>query len=274
MEINAPTIETIADLKRVEQEDYSAVQHYLDRVTVEEDLFRYQEWLHLNEVTTTLSVGLERYQQRKPGIHPSSASKTKPCLLKLYYECQTEIPARESFDAKAQRIWDLGTYLHVLHQTWFKEMYGDQFEEEVKLQYDPAHITSATDGIFSFTGYRFIIEIKSIKEGGNFGWGTIQVKPMDDHVRQAHFYMWLSNVPFALIFYVNKNTSEYKEHAISFNHSLWHEIWDDVIEPVVAAAYEGGEQVPATPSWSCRWCGYAYVCPEKKEISGGKDVEW
>lgn len=265
---------TIADLVQAENYNYPLVQRCLDQVTVEEDLFRYQAWLHDNEITTALPVKLKRYQQRKPGIHPSSASKVRPCLLKLYYECQTEIPARESFDAKTQRIWDLGTYMHVLHQTWFKDMYGDQFEDEVKLTYPPAHITSATDGIFSFPAYRFIIEIKTIKEGGNYGWGTVQNKPMDDHVRQSHFYMWLSDVPFALILYINKNTCDYKEHAISFNQSLWDEIWDTVIEPVVAAAYEGGEKVPATPSWGCRWCGYAYQCPEKKDITGGKDVEW
>lgn len=265
---------TIDDLAKAEGQNYQVVQHCLNEVTVEEDLYRYQEWLHLNEVTTTFQVNLDRYQQRKPGIHPSSACKVNPCLLKLYYECQIEVPPKGSFDAKVQRIWDLGTYMHVLHQTWFKDMYGSQFEEEVPLKYEPAHLTSATDGIFSFSSCRFIIEIKTIREGGNYGWGTIQNKPMDDHVRQSHFYMWLANVPFVLIFYINKNTCEYKEHAVAFHQPLWDEMWDSVIEPVVAAAFEGGEMVPASPSWGCRWCNYAYYCPEKKDTTGGNDVEW
>lgn len=268
-------IQTINDLVEIEKDDYRQVQHYLEKVTVREDLFKYQTWLHQNEVTTRFPMSLHRTQQRKPGIHPSSASKVGVCLLKLYYECREEIPAREPFNPQSQLTWDLGTFMHSLHQTWFKEMYGDQFQAEVPLENTDYHLKSHTDGIFSFTDYRNVIEIKTIKEGGNYGWETIQHKPMEDHVRQSHFYMWLSNVPFALIFYINKNVSEYKEHAIAFNSTLWNEMWYTVVDPVIAAAYfNEGKVPPATPSWACRWCGYAYTCPEKKNVTGGKDVEW
>ena len=86
--------------------------------------------------------------------------------------------------------------------------------------------------------------------------------------------MWVANVPFAIIFYMNKNAGVYKEHPIMFNQNLWDEIMGNVIAPVVEASYMGGglELVPATPQWSCRWCLFSHKCPEK----GGKDedVDW
>jgi hypothetical protein len=265
---------TIAELNEAVEKDFKSAQHYLKQVTIEEDLCSYLKWLSDNEVETTVVSKLQRFKRRTKGIHPSSASKSKPCLLKLYYECTFEIEPLGAYDQKMQLTWDVGTLLHDTYQLWFEDMYGEQFKKEVKLKSDDGYIQSRTDGIFTFTHYRFVLEAKSIKEGGNYGWDTIQAKPMEDHVRQAHFYMWLADVPFAIIFYMNKNAGEFKEHAVMFNQNLWDEMMDGVIAPVVEAAYLGGDKalVPANPQWSCRWCLFAHKCPEK----GGKDedVTW
>jgi CRISPR/Cas system-associated exonuclease Cas4 (RecB family) len=265
---------TIDDLNKALEEDFKRAQHYLKQVTVEDDLNTYLQWLHDNEQATEVHARLNRYQRRGKGIHPSSACKKNVCLLKLYYECTFEIEPKSPYDQKMQLTWDVGTLMHEMHQAWFKDMYGDQFEAEVKLQSDDGYIKSSTDGLFTFTAYRFVLEMKSIKEGGNYGWDTVQAKPMDDHVRQCHFYMWLADVPFALIFYMNKNAGLFKEHAVMFNQNLWDEIMGDVIFPVVEAAYlsETPVQPNATPGWHCRWCSFQYKCPE----SGGKDddVDW
>lgn len=266
-------IRTIDELQQAMEHDHALVQHYQSQVTVEVDLCNYLKWLSDNEVTTEVVSSLKRSKKRTPGIHPSSASKKGVCLLRLYYECTNEIePGKEAYNQKSQMIWDLGTMLHDLHQKWFKEMYGDQFEFEVPLKDKEKHIYSSTDGLFSFTYYRFVLEMKSIKEGGNYGWEKVQAKPMEDHVRQSHFYMKLADVPFSLIFYINKNAGEFKEHAIAFNQALWDEMESEVVTPVIAAAYQKGPAVPASPGWGCRWCLYQHGCPEK----GGKDshVEW
>lgn len=261
---------TINDLQVALENDFRATQHYLKQVTVEEDLSNYLLWLHENEVTTDFNVKLHRYRRRSKGIHPSSASKEGCCLLKLYYECTFEIEPMGAYDQKMQLTWDVGTLLHETYQEWFRNMYDKQFKAEVSLKSDDGYIKSRTDGIFTFTNYRFILEAKSIKEGGNFGWETIQAKPMTDHVRQAHFYMWLSDVPFALIFYMNKNAGEFKEHPVMFNQGIWDDMMDNVIAPVVSAAYLGGDAVSATPGWNaCRFCNFQHGCPEK----GGRDEE-
>jgi CRISPR/Cas system-associated exonuclease Cas4 (RecB family) len=267
------TIRTLKELAYAEENNFELYQHYLSQVTVESDLSNYLRWLSDHEITTTLTSRLKRYKTRPTGIHPSSASKKGGCLLKLYYECTHSVkPGTDSYDEKSQLTWDLGTLLHDMYQTWFKDMYGDQFESEVPLVDNTNHIVSHTDGIFSFEYYRAILELKSIKEGGSFGWEKVQAKPQEDHVRQAHFYMKLADVPFALIFYINKNAGEFKEHAVSFNQSLWDEMNSQVIQPVVSAAYNGGPMVDAKPGWHCRWCNFQHGCPEKRK----KDthVDW
>lgn len=267
------TIRTISELQLAMEQNFSLVQHYQSQVTVEEDLSNYLKWLSDNEVTTDVVSRLRRNKLRDPGIHPSSASKKGVCLLKLHYECTNDVaPGLESYDQKSQLTWDVGTILHDTYQKWFSDMYGDQFRYEVPLVDKALRIKSHTDGIFNFTHYRFILEMKSIKEGGNYGWEKVQAKPQEDHVRQAHFYMKLSDVPFALVFYMNKNAGEFKEHAITFNQELWDEMLRDVVTPVIASAYEKGAAVSASPGWHCRWCLYQQGCPEK----GGKDdnVEW
>lgn len=267
------TVRTIGDLHRALKGNFKIVQHYQQQVTVEEDFHNYQRWLSDNEVTTEVLVRLKRSRARTLGVHPSSASKKGVCLRKLYYECANEVsPGVEAYDHKSQMTWDIGTALHDIHQKWLEDMYGDQFEKEVPLRDEALHIYSHTDGIFSFTHYRFILEMKSIKEGGNYGWEKVQAKPMEDNVRQAHFYMKLADVPYALIFYMNKNAGEFKEHAIIFNQALWNEIEREVVTPVVAAAYKKGPAVAASPGWHCRWCHFQGGCPEKK--GSDANVEW
>ena len=267
------TIRTISELQQAVEKNYALVQHYLSQVTVEEDLCNYLKWLSDNEVTTDVLSKLKRKKVRAPGVHPSSASKKGVCLLKLYYECTNEVkPGTEAYNQKSQLTWDVGTILHDTYQKWFQDMYGEQFKFEVPLVDKNLSITSSTDGIFSFKHYRFILEMKSIKEGGNYGWEKVQAKPQEDHVRQSHFYMKLADVPFALIFYMNKNAGEFKEHAVMFNQALWDEMENQVVAPVISAAFQKGPEVQAAPGWHCRWCLYQQGCPEK----GGKDgqVDW
>lgn len=257
------TIRTIGELQLATEQNYDMVQHYIRQVTIEEDLQSYLQWLYDNGVTTEVIAHLKRTKKRTAGIHPSSASKSGVCLKKLYYECTDTVSPGSAYDQKSQLTWDIGTLLHELYQQWFRDMYGDQFKSEVPLQSVDGFINSSADGIFSFSNYRFVLEMKSIKEGGNYGWEKVQVKPQEDHVRQAHFYMKLGDVPFALLLYINKNAGAFKEHAIVFNPVLWKDIETNVVEPVVTAAYKNGPEVPAKPGWHCKFCLFQHGCPQK-----------
>lgn len=262
----------LTDLRRAMEENPKLVEHYRSQVTVEKDLKAHLKWLNDEELTTTIEVKLKRNKMRSPGIHPSAACKEGVCLLRLYYDCTHDIPPRRQYVRESQITWDIGTMLHYALQKWFSEMYGYQFQEEVPLKDDKLHIKSHADGLFTFRNYRFILEIKSIKEGGSYGFETVQLKPMADNVRQAHFYMYLADVPFALLFYLCKNNSKWKEHPVVFDFDLWDSIVKDVVVPTTTVAYGTSGTVTANPGWGCRWCDYEHACPEAKSYKSRGDA--
>lgn len=258
-------IRTIGDLENAMRDDPKAVEHYRSQVTVDKDLREYLRWLSTNGVTTDVDVKLKRDSERSLGIHPSAACKDNVCLLRLYYDCTREVKPRRKYVQESQLTWDIGTILHCVLQTWFKQMYGDdQFQDEVSLVNDDLRIKSHADGLFTFSQYRFVLEIKSIKEGGNYGFEKVQLKPMADNVRQAHFYMWLADAPFALLFYMCKNNSKWKEHPVVFDHRIWEDLVIQVVKPVIEAAYHEGPKVEPSPGWSCKWCDYEHSCASAK----------
>lgn len=262
-------ISTLEDLMNATP---SKVEEAKSKITVDKDLRKYLKWLSDNEVTTEVPVELKRKKGRSKGIHPSAACKDSVCLLRLYYDCTGDIEPRRKYEQEFQLTWDIGTMLHCVFQTWLKQMYGSQFQDEVFLKDQELGIKSHTDGLFTFSDHRFILEIKSIKEGGNYGFEKVQMKPMADNVRQAHFYMAVADVPFALLFYICKNNSKWKEHPVVFDFKLWNRIVCDIVKPVIKAAYEDGEMVPASPGWGCRWCDYNYACPEAQSYKSRGDV--
>lgn len=264
-EVGSRGIFTIDDLLWAKQHDPALVEECFKQVTIMEDLERYLQWLHDTESQITVVSKLNRWQSRALGIHPSSACKDAACLLKLYYECTGKIPPSRTYNPDDQRTWDIGTLLHDLYQAHFRSMYGDRFEDEVHLENDELHIKSHADGIFSFTMIRAVLEMKSIKEGGNFGWEKIQASPMEDNVRQSYFYMRLKNVPFAIIFYMCKNNGKLKEHPVMFDPAVWQNIVDKTVQPVIAAAYDGGKMVEGKPGWHCKQCSYQYRCPAAQQ---------
>ena len=204
---------------------------------------------------------LKRNKIRALGIHPSSACKKDVCLLKLYYESTGKVERRRAYEPETQRIWDIGTLLHDTYQTHFHSMWPDQFRDEVSLKIPELMVMSHTDGIFDFTQARSILEMKSIKEGGNFGWEKVQLKPMEDNLRQAHFYMKAADVPFGILLYLNKNSGKFKEHVVVFDHKIWDDIAQNVVVPVVHAIHKDNGPPPATAGWHCRWCDFNHACP-------------
>ena len=255
-------IKTLDDLSTASEKE---IQEAMERASITDALEEYLEWLYQSETKTIVTTELNRRHGRSLGIHPSAACKKGQCLLRLYYDCTAEIEPMRAYDPVAQKTWDTGTLLHDTYQTHFHEMFGDQFRDEVKLKSSELHLKSSTDGIFDFETVKVILEMKSIKEGGSFGWEKVQSAPMEDNVRQCHFYMALADIPFAIVLYLNKNSGLIKEHVIRFDFGLWEEIVNEVLEPVIQAAYEGGEKPDGKAGYHCRWCDYNHSCPEVKQ---------
>lgn len=270
---------TIADLQQAQEDDPALVEKYLEQVSFLPDLMDYLEWLHKEHQDTKVVSDLRRHKSRPRGIHPSAACKTDVCPLKLYFDCTNEVEPFPRYDAKSQEIWDLGTMMHDRAQTLLKNMYKDRFASEVPLAMPEILLVGHTDGLWTFKGnkklgkYRIVLELKSIKEGGNYGWAKVQEKPFADNVRQAHFYMKALDVPFGIIAYMCKNTGDMKEHPVVFDPDIWADLMRIVV-PVVAKVVKGTKaKVVAKPGWHCKQCDYFHGCtPGKEKHAKGKGI--
>lgn len=263
-------MKTIADLKSATREE---IEEALTRVTVEQDLYAYLMWLNSSDGCKTegrFQVGYDPHRAKALGFHPSQIAKVGVCPLKLYYDVTGEVKGENRFDFESQMTFDLGTCMHALLQMHFLNMYADQFEEEVWLKDKRILINSAhTDGRFNFSLIRFLLEIKTIKEGGNYGWEKIQDRPFPDNLRQVMTYMYLDDCPFGLILYFCKNNGKLKEHPIIWDEKVWAEIRDETMMPVIEAIKAKKKPVGNT-GFHCRRCEYLHGCPAGKEYTNGK----
>jgi hypothetical protein len=253
-------IRTIYDLQHASP---SEIKEAKKQVTVLDDLYDYLQWLNSpkgEQVTIQFQVGYNG-ASREGSIHPSTIAKPTVCLLKVYFELTGEVEPDRDFDGRTILIWDIGTAMHGMLQGHFEAMYDVQFEAEKSLKNGELEISSHADGAFDFPRVRFTMEIKSIKEGGSFGWEKIQNKPFPDNIRQLTCYMATDDSPFGLILYFCKNTSELKEHVVEFDQKIWDSLQNKTILPVLQAA-EKKKRPVATPGWHCKQCQYQHGCPQ------------
>jgi CRISPR/Cas system-associated exonuclease Cas4 (RecB family) len=253
-------IKTIQQLKEASAKD---VEMTIKNLGVVHDLHRYLNWVGetLTPTKGNFKIGPD---ERKLGVHPSTVSHKGVCPVKVYYECTGDIEPSGANVKPVDRItFDLGSMVHIMLQTHFKNIYDDQFKYEVKLKDKDLHMTSSADGIFEFSNTRAVIEIKSIKEGGSYGFDKVQTKPFTDHIRQATCYMRMADIPFAIILYFCKNNSQLLEHAIQYDESIWNEIEQEV-KPIVEAAYNKGPMVQPKAGSNCYSCQFAHGCPHSE----------
>lgn len=262
---------TIEDLDRAREDDPELLEEKFLEVTILPDIEDYLRYIHDKSIPLKVQSRMNRTKKRAAGVHPSAASKRDLCPLKIYWDCTQEVEPERPYNQQNQEIWDLGTMMHDRLQTILELVYGPQFEKEVPLSIPELLVVGHTDGVFEFeaAGIRIVLEIKSIKEGGQYGWEKVQLKPMKDNVRQAHMYMKALNIPFGIVFYINKNSGQFKEHPIMFDHKIWDSILSN-IEPIVEAVRSGNSLVKAKPSWWCKSCDYYKKCKPGRSKGHGK----
>lgn len=250
---------TIDDLKKATPKQ---VEDALAGISILGDLQTYREWLLRNrqQVDIQFSIGGE---DRSLGLHPSSLSKVGGCPLKLQWEITGEVEPIESFSHDMEDTYDIGTAYHKMLQATLHSMYGEQFQSEVKLSIPELMLTGSADGLFTFSGYRFLLEIKTAKEGDSqYGFNALSKKPLADHVRQVTPYMKGLNVPFALLFYFCKNNSMKIEHVVKYDGVVWEEL-RAVAEPIIKAV-ESGVRVQPKPGFDCQRCQFLHGCDAGK----------
>lgn len=269
-------IRTIEDFLRAGSKDIDAIKRAFDPLG---DLQKHLAWMNSpngHRIESTYRIGYSG-GERKGGLHSSAMAKPGRCKLAHYYDVVQEDDATQSVGMEMQLIFDHGTVLHSLFQTYFLDIYehedgeGNDFVPEVHLQY-PELLYSSThgDGIFDFRdsalGYSFrvLLEIKSAKEGGTKGIEHAMRKPFVDNVRQTMQYMKFADIPFGYILYYCKNNGKMYGHLITWDQKMWDSIEAEA-QVVVDAVHAGTPPEPKIGS-HCSDCQWRKVCPHGKRF--------
>lgn len=264
-------IQTIEDYRNAKPID---IERCLRQVGVKHDLEQYVAWLNSADgyrIRGEFELGFNG--ERGLGLHPSALARAGTCPLKHYFDCTGEIVSDEVFRTNWQLIFDMGTIMHAMLQTMLLDMYIDpktghnQFESEISLKSKRLLFNSHTDGRLISPSMRFLLEIKSCKEGGNQGWERVQRSPLKESVRQLMTYMYIDDCPFGCLLYFCKNNSEMKEWVVPWDQKLWDGIEAEAL-PIVEAVENRERPTPKVGS-HCRDCGYLNGCKKGKEHVDG-----
>ena len=162
------------------------------------------------------------------GFHPSEISyEDTLCYRKLYYDLaglKADVTYRKDIDDRLQRIFDLGTMVHLYIQTSLYEQ-GVLEEAEVSIYSKRYNIVGHADGIVKqkdgffpdlLKGERAMLEIKTINSYGFNGnkYRAGLTEPKVEHIKQASIYANFLGLDKIVFIYYNKDNSEIKTFTV------------------------------------------------------------
>lgn len=165
-------------------------------------------------------------------IHPSSLMDE--CERKLFYEFSDVEPTesvKRKIDGRVQRIFDLGTWVHIYIQTLLYSA-GVLLEAEVPVRDRKRRIRGHADGIILWLKKRMLLEIKTTNA---MMFAKAKLYPFEKHQHQASIYAKVLGLDTICYLYFNKDTSDIHIHILPINEkyaTLGFEKIDFVMESV------------------------------------------
>lgn len=226
--------------------------------------------------------------KRAPGIH---ASELYPCLRKPVYSLSLVPPRRRVSKFWLQRF-KVGHAVHAMVQNDFHRMakrsqtraamrFAAQqaeeldldmfFQDEVpihpSLQPLAAHyqIHSSADGIFTFAdrqhGEPMLRVGLEIKTESPDEYAKLKA-PKPEHMRQAHLYMAVLDLPLMWFFYTNKgnqnNTESKAPYLVVWDPMIWQEVEGRM--QIVHEHVRAGTMPERNAGIYCEFCPWSYTC--------------
>jgi len=205
------------------------------------------------------------YERSVGTIHASSAHQ---CVRKLYYDVVGELRPKMIIDAKLAITFQIGHAIHGLLQTAMRNMYGDMFKEEVKIDLPDAFVYgSSVDGVIDLGFARVVLEIKTI--GKEF----VKLRgPKPEHIVQANsVYATATDAPFVCTLYVNKYyPHDFKEYIRPYDNGATAEWYKRKVDKVADALTDGKPPTPDVALYKCKDCSYSETCSIGKNTTGTK----
>lgn len=198
------------------------------------------------------------------------------CIRRLCYEFSDINP--EPLNNKTLRIFAIGEVLHEWIQDILIKTKKAKIIEEFTIVYkqdgdvfkntdeknkiiikDPVEIHGRMDVMLIDNT---IVEIKTVSKGAFFYLGNA---PKQGHSLQLQLYMFSKNVKEGSIFYINKDTGEFKEFEVKYDANFVMESLERFTKAkeVIDRYLKTGE-LPKHPFiksyWLCKFCSYTKEC--------------
>jgi hypothetical protein len=206
-------------------------------------------------------------ERRRGVFHPSEICKEGVCPRALAYEL-FEAPVDERLaDARFQRIFANGHFVHGRTQYFARRAFeaaGGRFYREIGLPAlpDNPYTNGTADGGFILTGWPYLLEIKSMRKKD---FETLGRFPWEDHRKQLNTYMAVAGVYQGLVYVECKDNQDDREYFVEFNQQTWNET-QQLTNGVLGYAQAGllPPQITADAGCDGKDCKFYSICKGHK----------
>ena len=151
-------------------------------------------------------------EENDRALNVNAPSQAGGCLRGNYY-ARMQVKSDGLIDARTQRIFDNGSYVHVRLQTYLTKM-GKLKMEEVPLRNDEYNIQGHTDGLLALSQQELgILEIKSINDGQYSELRDVK----EEHKKQGTVYLFCAESRRK---YLQKTYKDLKQFNLSLSKRI------------------------------------------------------
>jgi hypothetical protein len=270
------------DLVEVAEKLVQRVSLYLDTLSADRnappdpELIRYLSGRNHEEFNRLARLSEGQAPEPRSPLRASSAGD---CPRKLGYRLHMP-EAEEPVPPRIQRTFGIGNKLHDLEREYLVGAGIPILAEEelIEVEILPGVVLQGhLDNIIELDDEAWIIDFKTMSP---IAFERFLRDGMEDkHRDQLHIYMHAKKIPRAILYAINKGTSEAAAIAIEYDHSITEQVFDRMR----AAALSTPDRLPDRPypprpmvkfykrdvhknyaywdlDWQCSYCPFAHQC--------------
>lgn len=178
--------------------------------------------VEIEEANLTIKAEEERKREFNHGeevgryFHPSALGV---CLRRLAFGV-FQAPVNDAKGGneflREYMVFAIGTAVHIAFQN-LCDRAGVLKRREAAIESKKLELLGHADGILSINDLAYVLEIKSINTRGM----TMLRAPKPEHVKQVHAYMRVLKIDCAIVVYIDKDRSSFKEYVVPFDRAYY-----------------------------------------------------
>ena len=223
------------------------------------------QYLSSLDDATQIDVRFKMRGPRPDGVfHASEVSDGLVCRRYLAYGMYQAPRNRSNVDARVQRIFDNGHFVHARLESYVVsavESAGGRAWNELSYKPDSLRRSGTADVGIVLNGWPYLVEIKSMRTAR---FAELGRSPPQHHRSQLNQYMGLSSVRAGVLLYENKDTQELREYFVRFSEDEWLRV-EGVCKDVLTHVRNGTLPDKVTVEDGCDGdqCLYHAICKKR-----------